>query len=140
MAIAVTLVRRRKCSVDRKLSNQANAPFQPALIGHRKLGPSIELTGLPVAIQSSQSSRNITDRNARATGERATGRAAAARHYGRTGNEDICQAVLTMMARPHRGSLVQPAVLQRLEDVTFLDAVVDCTETSLSSLGEVRKC
>ncbi|DBA67518.1 TPA: hypothetical protein ACH3X2_001798 [Trebouxia sp. C0005] len=29
--------------------------------------------------------------------------------------------------------------VQRLEDVTFLDAVVDCTETSLSSLGEVRK-
>ncbi|DBB04135.1 TPA: Leucine-rich repeat-containing protein 56 [Trebouxia sp. C0004] len=26
--------------------------------------------------------------------------------------------------------------VQRLEDVTFLDAVVDCTETSLSSLGE----
>ena len=29
--------------------------------------------------------------------------------------------------------------LQRLEDVTFLDAVVDCTETSLSTLGEVRQ-
>ncbi len=45
-----------------------------------------------------------------------------------------------MNARPHRGSLVHLAVLQRLEDVTFLDAVVECTETSLSSLGEVRKC
>ena len=30
--------------------------------------------------------------------------------------------------------------LQRLQDVTFLDAVVDCTETSLSSLGEVAQC
>lgn len=27
--------------------------------------------------------------------------------------------------------------VQRLEDVTFLDAVVDCDETSLSNLGEV---
>ena len=53
---------------------------------------------------------------------------------------DICQAVLTAIARPHRGFTVHLAVLQRLEDVTFLDAVVDCTETSLSSLGEVRKC
>ncbi len=52
----------------------------------------------------------------------------------------ISQAVLTVNTRPHRGSLVHLAVLQRLEDVTFLDAVVDCTETSLSSLGEVRKC
>ncbi|KAL3139522.1 hypothetical protein ABBQ38_003845 [Trebouxia sp. C0009 RCD-2024] len=26
--------------------------------------------------------------------------------------------------------------VQRLEDVTFLDAVVDCSETSLSNLGE----
>lgn len=30
--------------------------------------------------------------------------------------------------------------LQRLEDVTFLDAVVDCDETSLSNLGEVSTC
>ncbi len=52
----------------------------------------------------------------------------------------ISQAMLTVNARPHRGSLVHLAVLQRLEDVTFLDAVVDCTETSLSSLGEVRRC
>ena len=52
----------------------------------------------------------------------------------------ICHAVLTMNARPHRGSLVHLSVLQRLVDVAFLDAVLDCTETSLSSLGEVRKC
>lgn len=48
-------------------------------------------------------------------------------------------AITTLVKFKTTLSQTWPCVmLQRLEDVTFLDAVVDCNETSLSNLGEVH--
>ena len=77
----------------------------------------------------------VQSHHAGTVGKRAAGRASAPSHNRRAGHsrQHSSKADHAYLASRQR----QVHFVQRLEDVTFLDAVVDCSETSLSNLGEV---